>query len=89
MCDYFENDECCPSKLNKKCIISNVGSFKSFNEEPMSQKDMFQDKHNAFIDAIFARINKMLSDSYDPLNVQLSGRSKQFKGKSNDGKHQR
>lgn len=76
--------------INYNKNLSNVGSLKSLNdEESMSQKDIFQDKHNDFIDGIFARINKMLSDSYDPLNVQLSARSKQFKGKSNDGKHQR
>ena len=74
-------------KFNQHEIL--IGSLNALDDEEGSHMEIFQDKHNAFIDAIFTRINKILSDSYDPLNVRLSGRSKHFKGKSNDGKHQR
>ncbi|XP_055910893.1 uncharacterized protein LOC129945259, partial [Eupeodes corollae] len=35
-------------------------------------KDAFQERHNQFIDAIFARINRIVSDSYDPFKVRLA-----------------
>lgn len=37
--------------------------------------DAFQERNNQFVDAIFARINRIVSDNYDPFVVQLNGRS--------------
>ncbi|XP_001353766.4 dentin sialophosphoprotein isoform X1 [Drosophila pseudoobscura] len=37
--------------------------------------DAFQARHNHFIDAIFSRINRIVSDNYDPFVVRLAGRS--------------
>ncbi|XP_058985710.1 dentin sialophosphoprotein [Musca domestica] len=37
--------------------------------------DAFQERNNQFVDAIFARINRIVSDNYDPFVVQLTGRS--------------
>ncbi|XP_073838320.1 ectodermal [Musca autumnalis] len=37
--------------------------------------DAFQERNNQFVDAIFARINRIVSDNYDPFIVQLTGRS--------------
>ncbi|XP_016989515.1 acidic repeat-containing protein [Drosophila rhopaloa] len=36
--------------------------------------DAFQARHNHFIDAIFSRINRIVSDNYDPYVVNLTGR---------------
>ncbi|XP_075162467.1 uncharacterized protein LOC142235114 isoform X2 [Haematobia irritans] len=37
--------------------------------------DAFQERNNQFVDAIFARINRIVSDNYDPFVVQLTGRA--------------
>ncbi|EDW40969.1 GM24817 [Drosophila sechellia] len=37
--------------------------------------DAFQARHNHFIDAIFSRINRIVSENYDPYVVNLTGRS--------------
>jgi len=37
--------------------------------------DAFQARHNHFIDAIFSRINRIVSDNYDPYVVNLTGRT--------------
>ncbi|KAL9911793.1 ectodermal isoform 1-T6 [Glossina fuscipes fuscipes] len=37
--------------------------------------DAFQERNNHFVDAIFARINQIVANSYDPFIVQLSGRT--------------
>ncbi|XP_059217451.1 uncharacterized protein LOC106093770 isoform X2 [Stomoxys calcitrans] len=46
--------------------------------------DAFQERNNQFVDAIFARINRIVSDNYDPFVVQLTGRSASA---SHDVKH--
>ncbi|XP_033237521.1 acidic repeat-containing protein isoform X4 [Drosophila pseudoobscura] len=52
---------------------NNEGDLKN-NVIDMST-DAFQARHNHFIDAIFSRINRIVSDNYDPFVVRLAGRS--------------
>lgn len=54
-------------------FTQNLGSLKN-NIIDMSS-DAFQERNNQFVDAIFARINRIVSDNYDPFVVQLNGRS--------------
>ncbi|XP_033161387.1 rRNA biogenesis protein rrp36 isoform X4 [Drosophila mauritiana] len=52
---------------------NNEGDLKN-NVIDMST-DAFQARHNHFIDAIFSRINRIVSENYDPYVVNLTGRS--------------
>ncbi|XP_037879932.1 acidic repeat-containing protein isoform X4 [Glossina fuscipes] len=54
--------------------INNEGSLKNNNIIDMTA-DAFQERNNHFVDAIFARINQIVANSYDPFIVQLSGRT--------------
>ncbi|XP_061402725.1 serine/threonine-protein kinase pakF-like, partial [Musca vetustissima] len=47
--------------------------------------DAFQERNNQFVDAIFARINRIVSDNYDPFVVQLTGRSAAIHNTPNGG----
>uniref|UniRef100_A0A1B0FJE2 Uncharacterized protein n=1 Tax=Glossina morsitans morsitans TaxID=37546 RepID=A0A1B0FJE2_GLOMM len=54
--------------------LSATGSLKNNNIIDMTA-DAFQERNNHFVDAIFARINQIVANSYDPFIVQLSGRT--------------